>query len=249
MNLQFNQQREQLESKAESADEARSGLHLPGERLNARAFAQFPNTVQGFEPAALDWLMAMKLTPEQRRHLLSRLQRPDYPNLVKLVVDDLNYTNSGGFGQFEIHRRLLLVATRRVPEAQARLLHAAELRQCLSCCGLHPSDDVNWRQDPAAMRAYLERLWDFVKTLDPAHNSLKAHVLYQRLVFDRSQGKYDLERFLEYLKLPKNMVYISPQFMEPIERQQHGRQLAAGLFAADDAAARRRRRAAGAELS
>ena len=85
---------------------------------------------------------------------------------------------------------------------------------------LHPSDDVNWRQDPAAMRAYLERLWDFVKTLDPRFNSLKAHVLYHRLVFDRSQGKYDLERFLEYLKLPKNVVYILPQFMEPIERQQ-----------------------------
>ena len=73
---------------------------------------------------------------------------------------------------------------------------------------LHPSDDVNWRQDPAALAAYLDRLWDFVKTLDPVHNSLKAHVLYHRLVLDRSQGKYDPERFLEYLKLPKHASYI-----------------------------------------
>ena len=40
--------------------------------------------------------------------------------------------------------------------------------------------------------AYLDRLWAFVSTLEPVHNSLKAHVLYNRLVLDRSQGTYDL---------------------------------------------------------
>ena len=68
---------------------------------------------------------------------------------------------------------------------------------------LRPCDDVNWRQDPVAEAAYLDRIWAFVSTLDPAHNSLKAHVLFHRLVLDRSQGKYDLDRFIEYLKLPK----------------------------------------------
>ena len=45
-------------------------------------------------------------------------------------------------------------------------------------------------------------------------------MLYHRLVLDRSQGKYDPERFLEYLKLPKHVVYIQPKYMEPIERRQ-----------------------------
>ncbi len=181
--------------------------------------------MQGFENSALDWLVAAKLTPEQRRHLLSRLQRPDYPNLVKLIVDDLNFTNSGGFGQFEIHRRLLLVATRRMPEAHARPAEPAELRECLSGAAAA----LGRRELAARPRgaAGLSRAAvGFRQDARPAaHNSLKAHVLYHRLVLDRSQGKYDLERFLEYLKLPKNVVYIPPKFMEPIERQQQAANL------------------------
>jgi hypothetical protein len=107
LNLQFNHQREQLNQKPNLPTKLDSALISP-EKLNQQAFAQFANTVQGFEDPALDWLVRAKLTPDQRRHLLSRLRRPDYPNLVQLVIDDLNFANSGGFGQFEIHRLLLL---------------------------------------------------------------------------------------------------------------------------------------------
>ncbi len=67
---------------------------------------------------------------------------------------------------------------------------------------LQPNPDLDWRNDPAEKKAFLARLWDYVDTLAPVHNSLKAHVLYHRLEFDRTQGVYDKDRFLAYLKLP-----------------------------------------------
>ena len=79
---------------------------------------------------------------------------------------------------------------------------------------LSPSDDVDWQQDDDQREAYLTRLWDFVSQLAPAHNSLKAHVLYQRLVHDRAKGVYDKDRFLAYLQLPRNAVYVEPRFLQ-----------------------------------
>lgn len=44
-------------------------------------------------------------------------------------------------------------------------------------------------------------------------------MLYQRLLLDRSRGKYSPELFLEYLKLPKHVVYIQAKFMQRVEQQ------------------------------
>jgi hypothetical protein len=223
LNLQFNHQREELNQKPNLPTKLDPAIISRG-RLNQQAFGQFPNTLQGFEDAALDWLVASELNPEQRRQLLSRLQRPDYPNLVKLIVADLDYVNSGGFGQFEIDRRLLLDQLNELLKLKPDLRNQQNFVDAY-LLRLHPSNDLNWRQEPAALRDYLDRLWNFAKTLDPVHNSLKAHILYHRLVLDRSQGKYDPERFLDYLKLPKNSSYIAPKYMEPLERRQHAANL------------------------
>ena len=198
LNLQFNHQREQLNQKPNLPTKLDPAL-LSRDRLSTQAFERFPNTVQGFEPAAIDWLIAKKLSPDQRRSLLAVLTRPDYPNLVQLIVDDLKYVNSGGFGQFQIHRLLLLA------QLDELLKLVPDLRNQQNFVNVYltrlvPSDDVNWRQDPTALGAYLDRQWEFVATLAPAHNSLKAHVLYHQLLLDRSQGKYDQQKFLEYLQ-------------------------------------------------
>jgi hypothetical protein len=66
--------------------------------LTKRALKSHRN-LGGFEHAALDWLIGEPLDADRRRHLLSRLTRPDYPNLAKLVVDDLDHKDSQGFGQ------------------------------------------------------------------------------------------------------------------------------------------------------
>ncbi len=115
LNLHFSHQREALDRKPNLPTKLDPAL-LARERLNQQAFSQFPNTLQGFEDSALDWLVGAELNPDQRRQLLSRLQRPDHANpdranLVKLIIADLNHPHSGGFGQFPIHHRLLLASS------------------------------------------------------------------------------------------------------------------------------------------
>ena len=183
------------------------------DKFRQQALARHGNSLNGFEDAAFDWLIQAELTPEQRRQLLSRLTRPDHPNLVQLVVADLNYQNSGGFGSMTIHAQMLKSQLDALLEGKPELLTQqnfvlAYLRK------LQPSPDIDWRHDKAELRKYLERLRQFAERLVPSHNSLKAHVLYHLLLLDRSEGKYDKNLFLDYVKLPRNVFYISKAIQE-----------------------------------
>lgn len=219
LSLRFDHQRELLDRKPNLPTALDPGLISP-ETLRKRAFALRPNTLQGLEDAALEGLAGVEITPDQRRELISRLTRPDYPNLPHLIADDLNYRNSGGFGQFPIHTRLLLAQLDELLKLKPDLLNQGNFVNAY-LSKLLPSDDVNWRQDKAALAAYLDRLWAFVQKLAPVHNSLKAHVLYQQLVLNRSRGVYDQDRFLEYIKLPRQVFYIEPKFMESEESRRY----------------------------
>ena len=55
-----------------------------------------------------------------------------------------------------------------------------------------------------------------VSRLAPAHNALKAHLLYHRLVFDETHGVYDKDRFLAYLQLPRRQPYMAKALLEKI---------------------------------
>lgn len=183
------------------------------EQFKQRAFARHGNSLNGFEDSALDWLLRDDINPNQRRELLSRLARPDHDNLVQLVVDDLNFPKSSGFGSFGLHQQMLKTQLDALLEKKPDLLNQqnfvrAYLRK------LQPGPDVDWRHDPAEMQKFLERLQAFATRLAPVHNSLKAHVLYHRLFLDRNRGTYDKARFLEYLKLPRQMGYISKTMRE-----------------------------------
>src|SRR5690606_38786494 len=85
---------------------------------------------------------------------------------------------------------------------------------------LQPGADADWQQDLREKEKYLDRLWAFVERLAPVHNSLKAHVLYHRLAYDRTVGVYDKSRFLAYLALPRNADYVSRNLLE---REPNGR--------------------------
>ncbi len=210
LGIQFNHQRETI-GKPNLPTVLDQKL-ISRETLSQRAMSRHTN-LEGFEDAALDWLVATELSPDRRRHLLSRLDRPDYPNLPKLVVDDLNYQYSGGFGSLGIHGQLLLAQLEECLKLKPDLLNQANFVNTY-ITKLHPSDDVDWRHDAAAHEAYLDRLWSFVQRLAPVHNSLKAHVLYHRLVLDRSRGIYDKERLMTYIALPRHAGYMNRKYME-----------------------------------
>ncbi len=169
--------------------------------LKGFSLANWQN-LENFEDGALDWLATDNLNWERRRNLLQRLTRPDVPNLVKLIADDLRAEQAQPFGSLPIQHQLTLDQLAELLKLRPDLLNQVSFVN-VWLTKLRPDADADWRHDPTEMRAYLDRLLAFVRRLNASHNSLKAHVIYQILVLDRSQGRYDKELFLEYLKLPR----------------------------------------------
>jgi hypothetical protein len=153
------------------------------------------------------------LTPDQRRSVLQKLQRPDVPNLVQAIIADLQADQARGFGDLPIHRALL-------PEQLDELLRTypnwlsqqafvyTRLRK------LAPSADVSLEYDAAEREAWLERVWAFAQKLPESHNTLKSRILYLRLDHDRKKGVHDRDRFLAYLKFPRQLDYLNPRWLQ-----------------------------------
>lgn len=184
-----------------------------------------PNTLEPFTAAALDWLIAVELNPERRRHLLQLLDRPDYAPLPKLVVDDLNFANSPGFGAFAIHRKLLLAQLDECLRLKPDLLNQQNFVNTY-LAKLRPAADDDWRHDHERMEAFLDRVIGFADRLAPVHNSLKAHLAYHRLLLDHSRGRFDRQRFLKYLQLPRLVPYGAKVWLERDENRRFAANLA-----------------------
>ncbi len=187
--------------------------------LKADSLARWSN-LDNFEDVALDWLSGEKLNWERRRNLIQRLSRPDIADLPQLIASDLASPHSSGFGSFPIHGQLTLAQLQELLRLKPDLLNQSFFVNTL-IAKLHPGDDEDWRHDPALTKAYLERLLGFVRKLDAVHNSLKAHVLFHRLVLDQSLGQYDKDLFVEYLKLPRQQGYMSRAMLEAESSRRH----------------------------
>ncbi len=218
LQLDFNHQKQEIDQKTNHP------IYLDPKRVNREtlrheAFSNYSN-LNGFEESAFDFLFQENLKPNLRRDFLSRLKRPDYPNLANLVVEDLKYKHSGGFGSLSIHSALLLSQMDETLRLMPELINnTIFIRTYLK--KLQPSHDVNWRYDIHEKKAYLERLLSWTRRLPPAENSLKAHVLYHQLRFDQSQGKYSIDLFMEYLKLPRNVFYMDPKYLNQPQNRYH----------------------------
>ena len=224
LNLQFNHQRRVLGEKP-ALPTALDGAAISRDTLTKAAMARYQN-LDGFNDSALESLAAAALEGDRRRDLLRRLRRPDVPNLVPLVIADLDYKNSGGFGSHGIHRLMTLSQLDELLKLRPDLLNQSNfVMPYLS--KLAPTADEDLRTDLKAKAAHLERLWGFVSKLAPVYNSLKAHVLYHRLAFDRSQGTYDRERFDTYVKLPRRAFYMNPKYLETDQARRYPVDLAA----------------------
>ncbi len=171
--------------------------------------------LSGFQNSALDWILregGVELTSGRRRALLSRLARPDYEGLVDLILADFRTEESRGFGEFNIHRALLLAQLDELLEKKPDLRTDTNfIHAYLTKLAPDADADVN---DPAVRRAHLDRMWAFVKNLAPAHNSLKANVLYALLDHQRKTGRYDRGLFLTYVKLPRPAPYMEPRYLQ-----------------------------------
>jgi len=217
LGLSFNHPREILGEKPKLPTRLDEKL-ISRETLARRARDVNRNSLDGFQDSAFEWLIATDLSPEERRQLLHRLQRPDYTNLPKLVVDDLNFERSGGFGSHEIHRSLLLAQLEDCLKLKADLLNQPQFVETY-LRRLRPGPDADWEHNPKEREAYLGRLRAFADRLNPSHNSLKAHVLYHSLVHSRSKGVYDKDLFTAYIALPRSVGYANPEYLRRDENR------------------------------
>src|SRR5690606_5657328 len=83
---------------------------------------------------------------------------------------------------------------------------------------LLPGPDVDLDTDHAARRAHLDALWAAVEPLPTSFNSLRLHVLYHRLDFDRRRGSYELATFERYLTLPRQAHYVAETYRRAHEK-------------------------------
>ena len=197
---------------------------LSSETLMSLALAREPRSLERLEDAGLILAAGRPITDEQRRNLLARLRRPDYPGLVDLIAADLNFRDSRGFGSHPIHNLLTLAQLDELLQKLPALRNEAAFVTAY-LAKLAPENEVDLDTDTAAREAYYERLWAFAKTLDPVHNSLKAGVLFNRLRHDQGRGVYDRSRFMEYVKLPRDVYYLRPEFRQQVPRGDYVAQL------------------------
>lgn len=216
LGLRFDHVRE-TEAERRALPVALDARHIARDTLEQRTLQQHRD-LSGFTDSALEWLVAEELDPIRRRQLLERLRRPDHAQVVELVLADLAHARTEGFGSLALHGLLLRaqldeLARRRPALWEERAFVDVYLQR------LQPGPDEDITRDPAARRAYVERLWQVVSRLAPAFASLQAHVLYHRLALDRREGRHDRERFLEYLRLPRQASYVPDAYL----REHRGR--------------------------
>jgi len=211
LNLRFDHRKASAEREAEYPS-VLDPKRLRTTDLMEKALNRYQN-LKGIEDQGLEMIPADKLNSKRRRALLKRLQRPDYPDLAQLVIDELNAKHSGGFGALPIHALMLRSQLDYCLRQKPELLNNSHFVNAYSA-KLAPSDDIDIKHDPEAKRAFLARLWTFAQKLAPAHNTLKAHILYRILDMNRRQDKYDDDLFMTYLRLPRNVVYIEPAYFK-----------------------------------
>ena len=217
LGLRFDHQKEELNKKP-ALPISLDPKQITGEAFLQRAFSRHKN-LDGVEERGLDGLLRDEadLDTIRRRHLLKRLTRPDFQNLVALINADMKTKESRGFGEFNIHRSLLPEQLEQLLKLQPELIRNPNYVHAV-VNKLRPSADIDWPNDPAEKSAYLTRVWNFVKSLSPTFNALKAHSLYQILDDQRVAGKYNKALFLEYLKLPRRIGYVEPKYLNDPNR-------------------------------
>ncbi len=174
--------------------------------------------LSGFTDAALDWLIDESMDGYRLRQFLTRLRRPDHAKLVDLIISELKDPHTSGFGAIQIHNLLLHEQLDKLVGLRADLLNTENFVNAY-LVKLQPGPDTDWQNNAADREGYLVRLWDFVKGLSPKFNALKAHILFHRLDHDRRAGIYDLNRFNEYVKLPRQVSYANPDYLKQFHHE------------------------------
>lgn len=218
LSLYFNHQ-QSVSSRTSTLPTTLNPSAIAYETLKRRAFSD-KNSLGNFKDHALEWLPDEELSIGQVRDLLKRLKESTHPKVVDLVCQELEDSRSAGFGSLPIHKNLFINQLEELAERKPELMMNEVFVQT-SMTKLQPHEDSDVGPRGTELKAYLERLWHFVRPLSPVFNSLKAHVLYHRLRYDQMVGVYDKARFFEYLELPRPDDYSETRFVKREEKSRH----------------------------
>ena len=217
LNLNFNHQRSIPAADRKLPSKLNASL-IDTKKLLAASLKR--SGLENVTDQGLRWLPGKRLNKTQRRQLLKRVDSPDFPGLVDLIVAELKERDSQAFGSLAIHRQLTVEQLDELAEKRPRLKTESQFVN-IYMGKLRPSEDVNWLVDRKERRKYLDRLRAFVSPLPPTFNSLKANVAYQLLQLNLQEEKYDNELFLEYLKLPRQTTYIDREYLKSVSQRSH----------------------------
>ena len=180
LGLRFDHQR-QLPGESSDLPTRLDDQLLSVSALVERALQGQRGSLDGFRDAGLDLLVGRSLDGDTLRQLLGRVEQPDLPNLVPLVVRELQDSGSAGFGSLKVHGRLTLEQLEGCLQAVPTLLgNEAFVNSWLQ--RLAPGADEEIERDAEAREAYLQRLEEFTSRLPTNRTSLRAHVLYLSLI-------------------------------------------------------------------
>jgi hypothetical protein len=179
--------------------------------------AQRRGLLDSLTPRGLELVGNPNQNPDFRRAYLGRLTQPDVVGLVDLILADLDYKDSRGFGHHNIHSQLTRAQLEELAQRRPSLLR--EEAYVTERLARLPAPDADLSQDHAAAVAHFRDVWAFVSTLEPMHNSLKASVLFRLLDHQRRLGVYDEELFRTYLQLPRQVSYLPRDRRATLQRQ------------------------------
>ncbi|MCK6511415.1 hypothetical protein L6R29_15770 [Myxococcota bacterium] len=188
------------------------------ETLYKRAMRRY-SPMGRFTSYAEQWLLEEKteLSESQRGEILGRVTRPDIKDLPDMIVRELQQKDTSiSFGSRTIHGKLTLAQLDACRRMMPSLRDDSNfVRTYLE--RLKPVDDVDLTHDLVAREAHLKRVWEFAKKLGSVHAPLKLHVLYHWLEVEEQRGVYNRSRFVQYLRMPRQVSYLPYAF-----RRRHG---------------------------
>ena len=142
------------------------------------------------------WLLDYQAHPKQSlAKLIERLE---------LTFDDARPDAAAApFGKLALHRDLTSEQLTALLKLAPALLNNDAFTSAY-LAKLRPGVETNFERDLAAHAAHLRRCRDFVLTLPPSQNSLKAHVLFHHLRLQAELGHFPKDDFLAFLALPRS---------------------------------------------
>ena len=209
------------------------GLNVYHERANPNEAAQLATTL---DPALIDWewLLKAAVTNNSRldqvedialaealtkieyqpdfRAWIGRLTRPDLPGVVETIAKELQQEDSRGFGWAPVHALLSRSQLDQLLKLIPQLIESNSFVQT-RMQRIRPNDDVSL-SELKSLRLHLEELQTFAAMLPESQASLKAHILYQRLLLDASENVWDRDRFMDYLRLPRRSITTNQEYLQ-----------------------------------